>query len=149
MLGLRKPTHWQHVSPTGAIADFREVFRNAGPRRWKLLVASFVLAGVIFWPLTSESWRRLPDKPQVTYINSWRLDRTKAEAEAFRKNNEKLVEAKRAAEARAEEESKELYRSLGRATGMDVDKIEREAKAAKAAEEARKAQEAKAAVAPR
>ncbi|MEJ6011772.1 hypothetical protein [Novosphingobium aquae] len=136
-------SYMQHINPRGAIADFREVFRQAGKNRWRITIAAMAVTATLFWALTKDSWRVPPAKPQITYINSFPLDRTPEETKAFIEKNQKLKDKVEAREREIAEESKAIYRKLGEISGMDVKKIEREAKeaeAAKAAEAARKQQ---------
>ncbi|MCW1403967.1 hypothetical protein OKA06_17265 [Novosphingobium sp. MW5] len=137
---LIRRSYMKHINPRGAVADFREVFRQAGKNRWKITIAAMAITGTLFWALTKDSWRIPPAKPEITYINSFPLDRTPEETKAFIEKNQKLKDKVEAREKALAEESKELYRQLGRMSGMDVEKIEREAKAAEAAEAARKQQ---------
>ncbi len=130
----------RNVNPAGAIADFRQVFRDAGSNRWRFAVlAAFTTFG-IFSLITGESWKKPRALPTITYINSWPEDRTEAETRAFIAENQKRKEANEALQRAQEEEGKRLWKALGRASGMDVDAIERKAKADQAAEEAAKAE---------
>ena len=49
--------------------------------------------------------------------------------------NQKRKEVWEAEQAKRDAEARDIYRTIGRASGMDVDKIEREAAAERAAEE--------------
>ena len=141
MLSLGKNSIWRNASPTGAIADFREVYRQAGSNRLRISLAAAAVTFSLFYALAHESWRVPPAKPKITYINSWPKDRTEAETRASITLNQKQKEKRLAYEAKAAEEVKELYRALGRASGMDVDAIDKQAKAdasAAAAAEAEK-----------
>ena len=146
MSPFKRSGYWQHVRPIGMIADFREVFRQAGKNRWKITIAAMAITATLFWVLTKDSWRIPPAKPEITYINSFPLDRTPEETKAFIDKNQKLKDKVEAREREIAEESKAIYRQIGRMSGMDVEKIEREAREAEAAEAARKQQ---APVAPR
>ncbi len=141
MLGLDKNSIWRNASPTGAIADFREVYRQAGGNRFRIAIAAAATTLGLFYALTHESWRVPPAKPKITYINSWPKDRTPAETRASIARNQQQKEQRLAYEAKTAEEIKDIYRALGRASGMDVDAIDRRAKAdasAAAAAEAEK-----------
>ena len=135
-------SYWQKINPTGAIADFRAVFRDAGPKRWPVaLVAASITFG-IFSIMAAESWKQPRPLPKVTYIKSWPLDRTDEETKAFIAANQKEKDAREAAIEAYEKEGRELWATLGKASGMDVDKIKREAEAERTREKA--AQKAKA-----
>ena len=66
-----------------------------------------------------------PGEPEVTYIESWPADRSIKEIVASNLERQK-------AEDEQEAKIREAYKALGRASGMDVDRIEREAEAARA-----------------
>ena len=129
-------SYWQKINPTGALADFRAVFRDAGPKRWPVaLVAASITIG-IFSIMAAESWRKPRPLPEVTYIKSWPMDRTEEETKAFIEANQKEKDARQAAIEAYEKEGRELWATLGKASGMDVDKIKREAEADRARKEA-------------
>ncbi len=119
----------REVSPTGSITEFVEVFREAGPKRWRTALAAAATTGLLFWMLTHDTWRGPPPRPTVTYINSWPLTRTDKQRHAFIKANQKFIDERAAEQAQAEEELRQMYKAAGRASGMDVERIEREAKA--------------------
>ncbi|MFM6933113.1 MAG: hypothetical protein ACKOUT_12815 [Novosphingobium sp.] len=137
---LTRRSYLKNINPRGAVADFREVFNQAGKNRWRIAIAALAITCTLFWTLTRDSWRIPPAKPQITYINSFPLDRTPAETKAFIDKNQKLKDKVEAREREIAEESKAIYRKLGEISGMDVKKIEREAREAEAAEAARKQQ---------
>ncbi len=129
-------SYWQKINPTGAIADFRAVFRDAGPKRWPVAIVAASITIGIFSIMAAESWRKPRPLPEVTYIKSWPLDRTDEETKAFIAANQKEKDARQAAIEAYENEGRELWATLGKASGMDVDKIKREAEAERARKEA-------------
>jgi hypothetical protein len=138
MVFSRKNSIWKDVSPKGAVSDFVAVFRDAGPRRWRIALAAAACTGITFSMLTREE-HRIPQRlPTITYINSWRDDRSDAQIVAGNIANQRLKEKEAAAAAADAQETRDLYKALGRASGMDVDAIEAKAKADDAAEAAAK-----------
>lgn len=129
-------SYWQKINPTGAIADFRAVFREAGPKRWPVAIVAASITIGIFSIMAAESWRKPRPLPEVTYIKSWPLDRTDEETKAFIAANQKEKDAREAAIEAYEKEGRELWATLGKASGMDVDKIKREAEAERTSKEA-------------
>ena len=103
-------------------------------RFWLLSAACMPAALIIGGIIQDVAKKSVPPPPEIIYVESWRLDRSLEETLADQKERQKLREIKEA-------EVRERYKAIGRASGMDVDKIEREAKADAAA---RKAAEAKA-----
>ena len=124
------------MRPAGALADFREVWRQAGVRRWPFVAAALSATLGVFYVIAQESWKAPPPRPTVTYINSWSADRSDAEIKREIVANQKLQDRLAAEQAAREEKVKDIYRTLGKVSGMDVDAIEAKAKADTAAEKA-------------
>ncbi|HEY0958215.1 MAG TPA: hypothetical protein VGE05_02960 [Novosphingobium sp.] len=125
---IRPTSFWRQVSPRGAITDFITVFRQAGKNRWRIAVASAIMTTAIFSVMWQEGGRGLPRPPMVTYITVWDPHRTQAEIIASNIANQKRKERLAAEQAKRDEEVRQMYKSLGRATGMDVDAIEKKAR---------------------
>lgn len=125
----------RNVSPVGAAKDFAHVW-TGNRHRWRVLAASIAITGGFMVMAIPESQRILPRKPEVTIITSFAEGRTDAEIEASNIANQKKQDEWRAQLADYEELRKENWRQLGRATGVDVDKIEREIEQERAAEAA-------------
>jgi len=132
-------------SPRGMVEDFMEVIRQAGDNRWRIGVAAAACTIAVFSVMWHEGGRGKPRPPEITYITVWDPHRTEAEIIASNIANQKRKERLAAEQAKREEDVKQMYMALGRATGMDVDAIAKKAKADQAAEAARE----KAAVQPR
>ena len=127
-----------NIRPGGAIADFRSVYRDAGPNRWRyVLLAALCTVGTFGIMVVTQNWKGERRLPEVTYINSWPADRTEAETKAFILANQKKKEADAAREAAFAKDAQDMYMTLGRASGMDVDAIKKQADADKAAEAAK------------
>ena len=80
--------------------------------------------------------------PKVTYITSWHADRTDEEIIASNIENQKYKDEFAAEQAKREQKVREVYKTLGRYTGVDVDRIEQEALAEKEAEESERKERA-------
>lgn len=126
---------WRKISPTRAAKDFAAEFRRPNPYRWYIVGISLAATFTIFSVMWQEEVRGLPPPPEVTYITSWREGRSDAEIIAGNIANQKRKDEFAAEQQASEERVREMYRALGRVSGMDVDRIEREAKAERAAEE--------------
>jgi hypothetical protein len=150
---FRRSGMWRDVSPGGAIGDFFAVFRAAGRHRWRYAFLAALPPLGIFAVFANEEARGLPPPPKITYITSWRADRSEAEIVKSNIANQKYQDWRSAELARREAEVRELYKTIGRYSGMDVDAIDKQAQAERAAEEARQTGEAahlrQAPVAPR
>lgn len=130
---------WREASPRGAIADIRTVYDQAGKHRWSIAILSGLATFGLFSVMVSQSWKKGRELPEIIYINSWPADRTAAETKAFVEENQRRKEERAALEAKVEAETKAFWKSLGRASGMDVEAMEAEAEADRKAAEAAKA----------
>lgn len=128
---------WRNISPTGAIGDFITVFRQAGSNRWRFALLSAAMTIGVFSIMSGESWKMQRKLPEVTYINSWPLDRTEEETRAFIEANQKRKEQREELQRQYDEEGRKLWKTLGRASGMDVEQIEAKARADEAAAKAK------------
>ncbi|HTN14065.1 MAG TPA: hypothetical protein VL094_04595 [Sphingomonadaceae bacterium] len=126
---------WHNVNPTGAVRDFAHVWRG-NPYRWRVLAISIAASVGMLSLFIPKSERIVPRLPEVTYITTFAPGRSDAQIEASNIANQKKQDVIRARLAEQEEYRKNLYRQLGRMTGVDVDKMEREIKEEQAAEEA-------------
>lgn len=129
-------SYWQKINPTGAIGDFLAVFRNAGSMRWPVAVVSAAITVGVFSSLAWESWKKPRALPEIVYITSWPEDRTAEETKAFIEANQKLKDEREAAIEAYEKEGRELWATLGKASGMDVNKLQQQAEAERAAKKA-------------
>ena len=123
-------------NPKPGIKDFWSEFRKPNPHRWPILLVSTLPVAVIFFWLSGETVYSEPERPTITYIESFGPDRTDEEIIASNIANQEVKELRREQQEQLAERKRELYKALGAATGMDVDTIEKEAQAERAAEEA-------------
>lgn len=124
---------WKNINPTGAIGDFIAVWRDAGRMRWRFVLLAVGVSGTLFSLVVREEERIEQRPPEINYITSWRADR--GEAEILRSNavNHRRQVLLAAEQAKRDLEVKNIYKAIGRASGMDVDAIDRRAKADQAA----------------
>ena len=124
-------------NPTDGIQDFWNEIRKPTPYRWPVLGLSLLCTfGLMFFIMT-ESVLVPPEKPKVSFISTLEAGRSDAQIVASNRANQERKERLAAEQARRDEEVKDAYRALGRATGLDVDAMERRIAEEKAAEEAR------------
>lgn len=123
-------------NPTGGIADFWNEIRRPQPYRWPILLVSILPAALMVWWGVNSTQYGEPERPTIEYITT--LDPARSEAEIMAENraNQEIKDLRAAEEARIAEEKREIYKSLGRASGLDVEEIERKAAAERAAEKA-------------
>lgn len=127
------------LNPSEGIADFWSEFRKPNPYRWPVLGASLCITGTLMFLIIREDVVGPPVAPEVTYVTSFKPDRTDEEIIASNKINQERKEQREAYIAEREERKKEIYRALARASGMDPRKIERDAAEQFAAEQAAEA----------
>ncbi|QIQ87014.1 hypothetical protein [Erythrobacter sp.] len=124
-------------NPKAGAVDFWHEFTKPNPYRWPILALSCLPLVVIFVWLSSEVHYKEPARPSITYITTLDPDRSDEEIMASNLENQEIKDLRAAREEEIAERKRELYKALGRATGMDVDEIERQAEAERAAENAR------------
>lgn len=124
------------MNPTGAISDFLIVFREAGRSRWWISLVALGLTVGTFSTMAGESWKKKRALPEITYITSWPSDRTEAETKAFIAENQQRKDVLEAQQQAADAEARKLWKTLGRVSGMDVEKIDAQASKERAAEQA-------------
>lgn len=139
-MALKRPSRfWRDVNVRGAWSDLRTVVEQAGPNRWRIALLSAICTIAVFSVMWQEEMRGLPRPPVVTYITSWPADRTEAEILASNIKNQQRKDRLAAEQAKREEEVRQIYRKIGRYSGMDVAAIEKQAEADRKAEAAAQA----------
>lgn len=123
-------------NPAGGIADFWTEIRRPTPYRWPALALSLLCSFVLLFWVTKERVILPPERPKVSLIKTFAANRTDAEIVASNIANQKRKDRLAAEQAKREEAVKDMYRTLGRASGMDVDAMERRIAEEKAAERA-------------
>ena len=117
------------LNPGPGISDFWSEFRKPQPYRWPILAVSALPFAVIFYWAANEEVYLPPERPTVTYITSFAPDRSEAEIIASNEANQAKKDALRAQQEEFEQQKREMYRALGRATGVDVDAMEKQIEA--------------------
>lgn len=119
------------VSFRTAGSDLIEFLRTPGRHSpWVFLAACVPTAIIIYTFYLDTLEKAKPPPPTVTYFESWPATRTIEESKAAIAERQKVKDEYLRRE-------KEAYKAFGRAVGMDVDRIEREAEAEQAAKRAR------------
>lgn len=118
---------FKDVSFGNAGRDLVGFLRTSGSHSPWLFLAACVPTAIIIYTFYLDSVTKATPPPrEIIYIESWPATRSLEESKAAIAERQKLKDERRARE-------KEAYKAFGRAVGMDVDKIEREAKSAQAA----------------
>ena len=132
---FKRSEYWQHVRPVGMIADFREVWKQAGGNRWRIATLAAACTFGVFYLMSQQGGQAPHRSPEVTYITSWRADRSIAEIRESNLRNQQIKDQLAAEQAVRDRKVKDIYRTLGKISGMDTEKIEAEAAAERAAED--------------
>jgi len=118
---------FKDVSFGNAGRDLVGFLRTSGSHSPWLFLAACVPTAIIIYTFYLDSVTKATPPPrEIIYIESWPATRSLEESKAAIAERQKLKDERRARE-------KEAYKAVGRAVGMDVDKIEREAQSAQAA----------------
>ena len=126
-------TIFRDVSFVGAGADLITFLRTPRQHRWLLVILACAPPAFIVMLFNLDVLEvTRPGPPEVIYIESWPADRSIKDIVASNLARQKIEDAQEA-------KIREAYKALGRASGMDVDRIEREAEAARAAKAKRAA----------
>jgi len=129
------------LNPKEGITDFWSEFSRPNPYRWPILGVSMTITfGLMAW-ITQDDAVGPPVAMEVTYITTFREGRSDAEIIEGNLANQRRKEELERILAEREERKKAIYRALGRAAGMDVERIEREAAEEAAQVEAEAARE--------
>lgn len=123
-------------NPAGGVADFWNEIRRPTPYRWPILGLSLLPVALILWWAADQVHYKTPERPKIIYITTLDPARSDAEITASNRENQEVKDLRAAEEARIAARKRDLYKALGAAAGMDVERIEREADARKAAEAA-------------
>ena len=114
---------FKDVSFRTAGSDLIGFLRTSGNHSPWLFLAACVPTAIIMYTFYLDSLDKAkPPPPTVTYFESWPATRSIEESKAWIAERQKKKDEFRARE-------KEAYKAFGRAVGMDVERIEREAKA--------------------
>ena len=116
----------RRISPRGAIADFIELWRAPQPYRWQILGLSVALTFTMMMLLIPKSERIPPARPDVTFISTWEEGRTDEEIIASNLENQRRKDEAAALAAERQARRREAFRALGKASGFDVDELERQ-----------------------
>ena len=117
---------WRRISPRGAIEDLAHEWRRPNPYRWRVLGVSVAATFALMVVMIPESERVEPQPPEITWITTFRPDRTDEEIIASNRENQARKD-RLAAEAEARDlERRRRARALGEAMGFDVDELERQ-----------------------
>lgn len=117
---------WRQISPRGAVSDLVHQWKQPTPHRWQILGVSVAATFALITLFVPESQRVPPAEPEITWITTFAPNRTDEEIIQSNIENQKKQDYIRARKAEAEERRKDAFRAIGRATGLDVDALEKQ-----------------------
>ena len=119
---------FKDVSIVGGFKDFAGFMRQSPKERVIPAILALIIPGIMIFIFIIDSKINTapPHKQKITYVQSWPLSRTDEEILADRWAIQCLKDKREA-------ERRESMKTLGRMSGMDVEKIEKRAEARKLA----------------
>jgi hypothetical protein len=121
---------FKDVSLRSAGTDLIGFLRTPGRHSPLLFLAACVPTAIIMYTFYLDALEKSTPPPrEIIYIESWPATRSLEESKAAIAERQKRKDELRL-------QQKEAYKAFGRAVGMDVDRIEREAEMEQAAEKA-------------
>lgn len=125
---------FRNVSPVRAIKDLWQILGAPTEYRWRGLAFAVLATGGIFSVMWQQGGRGLPRPPEVIYFESWRADRSDAEIIAGNIEATKKARAEAAEEQARAEDIRQMYKTVGAATGLDTEAMDRQASAEREAQ---------------
>lgn len=124
------------INPLRAIRDFRDVWMQENPYRWRFALVAAVATISIFSIMFQEEHMIEPRPPEITWITTFEPGRTDEEIMASNIANQREKERLRAEQEARDAEVREVYEAIGRASGIDVDEARAKGEAERAAQAA-------------
>lgn len=133
----------RRFNPVILLGDLGRELATPYPHRFKFMALAAVLTVAVFSIMAQEGGAGLPRPPEVIYVEPLDPNRTEAEIIAGNIAATNASRAREAEQAASAERVRQIYKTLGRYSGMDVEAIEAKAEAERAeAARQRAAQEA-------
>lgn len=129
----------RRFNPLNALGDLGRELSTPYPHRFKIMAVAAAVTIGLFSVMWQEGGAGLPRPPKITYVESYLPGRTEEEIVAGNIAATKASRASEAEEAASAERVRQMYKTLGRYSGMDVDAIEAKARAERATEERQQA----------
>lgn len=127
---------WSRISPVGAVKDFADEWKQPTGHRWVAMGIAIATTSTIMIVFLPANQRIDPPRPEIFYITTWAPDRTHEEIIASNIAYQKRKDEIQDLYDQRAELRKDMYRQLGRASGLDVDAMEAEIEQDRAADEA-------------
>jgi len=126
---------FRNVSPRRAVLDIWKILGAPSEFRWPALALAATVTGSIFVLMLYQEGRALQPPPKVLYFESWRADRSDKDIIAGNIKASREAKAEAAAEEARAEDMRQMYKSVGAATGLDTDTMYKQGKIDRIAED--------------
>ncbi len=113
-------TFFSNVSPRKAILDIWQVLGAPSEFRWPALGLALLVSGSMLWVMVNQGGRAMPPPPKIIYFESWRADRSDKDIIAGNIKAAREAKAEAAAEEARAEDIRQMYKTVGAATGLDT-----------------------------
>ena len=106
---------FRRLSPIRAVNDLRSYLAGRPPYELGFLAAAIVITAFFIYAFARNDYAPPPYKPDIVYVEQWRLDRTDAEIRAAQKIDQKVKAKRLAAEKAEQEKRKAQFRQMDEA----------------------------------
>ncbi|WP_375248537.1 hypothetical protein [Sphingomonas sp.] len=109
------------MSPTRAYTDLRYFLSTRQAHDWWFLLAAIAITGFLIYAFAHDSYAEKEYKPDIVYVQQWRLDRTDAQIIAQQKIDQAKKEIEQAKLRKQQAETQAEFKRLDdRLTKMGI-----------------------------
>ncbi|MEH3045832.1 hypothetical protein [Sphingomonas adhaesiva] len=105
-------TFLSRMSPVRAWSDLRFFLSTRERHEWWFLVAAIAITAFLIFAFAHDSYMEKEYKPQIVYVQQWRLDRTDAEIVAQQKIDQVKKDADEAEARKKQDENRAAFKRL-------------------------------------
>ena len=103
---------FSRFSPVRAVRDLRLFLSHRQPYELGFLALSIAVTGFLIFAFARDSYSEKEYRPNITYVEQWRADRTNAEIIAQQRIDEPIRQKALAEQRRADEERRQSFQRL-------------------------------------
>lgn len=105
-------TFLSRMSPVRAWSDLRYFIRTRERHEWWFLLAAIAITTFLIFAFAKDSYMEKEYRPQIVYVQQWRLDRTDAEIVAQQKIDQVKKDAEQAELKKRQDENRAAFKRL-------------------------------------
>ncbi|SEL68294.1 hypothetical protein SAMN05216382_2466 [Sphingomonas palmae] len=109
---IREMQFFSRMSPVRAYRDLRFFLNQRQPYELWFLVLAVVITSTLIWAFAHDSYFEKEYKPNIIYVQQYRLDRTDAQIIAQQKIDQPAIDAARAKQAAREEKLRQSFKKM-------------------------------------